>query len=65
MLRPFVIFMTSAERLSLGNCLSSMGFRHEEKTGVKSHIRVVQTSIMVKLDTINPRHNTAGVQGTE
>lgn len=33
--------------------------------GVKSRIGVVQTSIMIKLDTINPDHNRTGVQGTE
>ena len=65
MFRPFVIPMTSAASV----CRSGTFVLHEpsprEKLGIKSRIGVVQASIMVKLDTINPGHDRAGTQGTE
>ena len=68
MFRPFVIPMTGTA--SVRSVYHSGSFvlneaSPREKDWVKSRIGVVQTSITVKLDTINPGHNRAGVQGFE
>lgn len=66
MFRPFVTLMTSTA--SARSVYHSQAFVLNEasprgKDGVNSRIGVVQTSITVKLDTINPDHNRADVQG--